>query len=576
MSSKLISWFLPVVATLMLLGGCAGEISRLPPSPYNAHYNGALSAAAIPDAPAIRDAGVTWSFTRSTDDVWSAVLKVVHQYEGVLGLTDDAHGDRRMVVIHGQPMFWTVPTGSNRGMVVSKHLDAWLAFAVIPSDDGKQTTISVAWVSPKTGTVAPLEAVTLEKAGAGDAGSFAADGNNTANQGNVVIDTSEFRGGTAANLDAIVSSLSDERNRVLTALTRSQDAEVRWQYVPRATINEFFYHVATQLYGPPRWVEKYVTKTESAAEQPPERGEVSLVSEATQPQAELSNGRSTNVDSGRKSRSVGARQFTDVETVTETGKYERLVLEAGQWTSASLRRSLVVVDASPPLNRLLEFTVDRVKTAANRADRKVTPYIVASPQVNAFAVPNGDVFITSGLLEALDSEDELAAVISHELDHLFQHDSMTFLLNRESALLKAQAVGMIAAVVGGAVGGVIAAPAAGAMQAGMSSQVLGNVVSQTISSMGQLAGQSLGSTMIMGHSQEVELRADRNAARYLWVSGYDVEAFVKVLERLKDLKVAADKRHEPVLSGFINAQPGLDARIGQARVVMKTFEERNH
>lgn len=580
-SMRISSVFL-IATTVILVGGCAMDIHRLPPSPYNAYYNGDFSSVTVPETLAIRDAGVSWTFSRSPEDVSDSVLKVVHQYEGVLGFLEGANGEKRILVIHGQPMFFiTPPRSKNSGMVVSKFLDDWMALAVIPVDDGKRTVVSVAWVSPKTGAVAPLEAVTSKEAVAGGEKLVDADSKDNSTEGKVLIDANEFRGGTAASLDTIVSSLSDERNRIDTALTKSQNAEVRWQYVPRAMINEFFYHLATQLYGPPRWRDKFLTEPSKRPETAPTQEVESSASltnsyELIAAQGTPSNVKSNIVDSGTRSRSIAQRGPIDVETIADTEQYQRLVFEAGQWTSASLRRSLAVVDPSPPLSQLLEFTVDRIKTVANQPEFQVTPYIVASPQVNAFAVPNGDVFITSGLLEAVDSEDELAAVLAHELDHLFQHDSMTSLLNRESAIAKAQAIQMGAAILGGLLGGVISAPvvgASGAVSSSLGSQVAGNVVSQTVSSVGQLASQHLGATMITGHSQEAELRADRNGARYLWASGYNVEAFVKILERLKELRVAAEKRKEPVISGFINAQPGLDARIVQTNEVIKAFKD---
>lgn len=46
--------------------------------------------------------------------------------------------------------------------------------------------------------------------------------------------------------------------------------------------------------------------------------------------------------------------------------------------------------------------------------------VLASPTVTAYAWPNGQVYVTRGLLKALDDE-ELAAAIAHELGHLLDH-----------------------------------------------------------------------------------------------------------------------------------------------------------
>jgi predicted Zn-dependent protease len=44
--------------------------------------------------------------------------------------------------------------------------------------------------------------------------------------------------------------------------------------------------------------------------------------------------------------------------------------------------------------------------------------ILDSPELNAFATPGGHIFLCRGLVEALDSEDALAAVIAHEIAHI--------------------------------------------------------------------------------------------------------------------------------------------------------------
>lgn len=48
--------------------------------------------------------------------------------------------------------------------------------------------------------------------------------------------------------------------------------------------------------------------------------------------------------------------------------------------------------------------------------------ILDTPEANGFALPGGWVFVTAGLLETIESEDELAAVLAHELAHLADRD----------------------------------------------------------------------------------------------------------------------------------------------------------
>jgi len=73
-------------------------------------------------------------------------------------------------------------------------------------------------------------------------------------------------------------------------------------------------------------------------------------------------------------------------------------------------------------NQIVEDYVNRVgaKVAA-RAHRKLPykfHYILNMDFVNAFALPGGHVYIGAGLVALMDSEDELAAILGHEVEHI--------------------------------------------------------------------------------------------------------------------------------------------------------------
>ena len=53
--------------------------------------------------------------------------------------------------------------------------------------------------------------------------------------------------------------------------------------------------------------------------------------------------------------------------------------------------------------------------------------------VNAFALPGGHVFVGAGLLELMDSEDQLAAVLGHEIEHI-DHYHCAERIQKERAL----------------------------------------------------------------------------------------------------------------------------------------------
>ena len=74
--------------------------------------------------------------------------------------------------------------------------------------------------------------------------------------------------------------------------------------------------------------------------------------------------------------------------------------------------------------------------------RKVTVLIVRSPMVNAAALPGGLIVVYAGLIRKLDSADEFAAVLAHELGHVANRDPLR-------QILRSLGLSAIAVLVGG-------------------------------------------------------------------------------------------------------------------------------
>jgi predicted Zn-dependent protease len=56
--------------------------------------------------------------------------------------------------------------------------------------------------------------------------------------------------------------------------------------------------------------------------------------------------------------------------------------------------------------------------------------MLRDPQPNAFALPNGSIYVTTGLMTLIDNESQLAAIIAHELTHVMRRH--TYLQNRSN------------------------------------------------------------------------------------------------------------------------------------------------
>lgn len=73
---------------------------------------------------------------------------------------------------------------------------------------------------------------------------------------------------------------------------------------------------------------------------------------------------------------------------------------------------------SPKLQAMLNAIGDRLRLVSDRPNEHFRIIILNSPSVNAFALPNGYVYLTRGLLALANDTSEIASVIAHEIAHV--------------------------------------------------------------------------------------------------------------------------------------------------------------
>jgi predicted Zn-dependent protease len=73
-------------------------------------------------------------------------------------------------------------------------------------------------------------------------------------------------------------------------------------------------------------------------------------------------------------------------------------------------------------------------------------YIIKDKDVNAFSLPGGYVYINSGLLNFVRSDDELAGVLGHEITHAAHHHVQA-LSHEQSKMTSEAMIGMLAAII---------------------------------------------------------------------------------------------------------------------------------
>jgi predicted Zn-dependent protease len=157
------------------------------------------------------------------------------------------------------------------------------------------------------------------------------------------------------------------------------------------------------------------------------------------------------------------------------------------------------MEEDPVINDYVKGVVDRVYEAMPPQPFRVTTAVIRNQSLNAFAVPGGYVYVFTGLLAQLETEDQLAAVIGHELGHVSQRH----VIDRMS---KMESVGYLSLL--GTLAGF----------------VIGTTGNSNTSEMGQalvVGSQAAGAAAYLTYTQENERQADHVGLQYLVAAGYN-------------------------------------------------------
>jgi predicted Zn-dependent protease len=156
------------------------------------------------------------------------------------------------------------------------------------------------------------------------------------------------------------------------------------------------------------------------------------------------------------------------------------------------------------------------------------------PEVNAFALPGGYIYVSRALLALTNSEDELANVIGHELAHVAARHAA----QRETRAVGVGLLSMLGAIAAGALGGADAA------------QVAGQI--------GQVAGAGLIASYSRDQEREADQLGQELCARAGWNPGA-MAGFLRALERQSQLE-----RGGPQRPGFFDSHPATPERAAAA------------
>jgi len=164
---------------------------------------------------------------------------------------------------------------------------------------------------------------------------------------------------------------------------------------------------------------------------------------------------------------------------------------------------------------------EKLAAVSGRQDVRYSFKILDSEEINAAAVPGGHIYVTKGLLRFIDSEDELAGVIGHEIGHIAARHT-----NKQ---LKAQI---------------------------LTSLVLSSVKSARLS--GAVSGARLaGLLALLKFSRDHELEADELGLKYSDSLGYDGRKIIELFRRMDESQRDRPSRFE----SYFQTHPTFGERV---------------
>lgn len=231
---------------------------------------------------------------------------------------------------------------------------------------------------------------------------------------------------------------------------------------------------------------------------------------------------------------TGERQHVAISPEQEV----RLGLEAAPEMSREMGGELSPND---PRTQEVQRMGKRIvqETVAQKSPWEFKFHLLADPDtVNAFALPGGQIFITLGLLNRLQTEAQLAGVLSHEVGHVLERHSAQQMAKGQLGQWLIMAVGT-------------AASDPTQSSNGQSSAMIASVVNQMLQ---------------LRYSRGDELEADQWGLKLMNTLQYNPRAMIEVMQILKEASHPGGAG--PSLEIF-QTHPDPDNRIRQIEAYLK-------
>jgi len=247
-----------------------------------------------------------------------------------------------------------------------------------------------------------------------------------------------------------------------------------------------------------------------------------------------------------KALDIGRKVVENKDAVKEYSQDEEIAL--GDALAAS------VLGASPlhPDANLQRY-VNRVgKWLALHSDRPDLPWsfgVIDTETINAFAMPGGDILVSSGLVKRLTSESELAGVLGHEIAHVVKKHQLQAIQSSARGNLFAS------------IGKDYAADRIGRSGGGYAAQAVKTAASSAA------ADLIKDGFFLRPLDRSMEYEADQMGVVIATRAGYDPYGLVSALQMLAQYKCGADA------ASMLSTHPPAGERIGQLEQFLPAVQQ---
>ena len=210
--------------------------------------------------------------------------------------------------------------------------------------------------------------------------------------------------------------------------------------------------------------------------------------------------------------------------------------QLGAKFAAEIEKQLTVVN-DPEVQAYVDQMGKKLLTGAREVNFDYVFKVVKDDTVNAFAVPGGYIYLQTGLLKAAETEEEIAGVVAHEINHVVARHSTRQLTQQHGYALLLQLI-----------------------------------LGKDPGLVTQIAGSLVGKAGALAYSRGMESQADFLGVETMHKAGYNPEGILKFFQKLDSM----NKRDPNALARFFSSHPMTADRIEEVKKEIAKLPSRSY